>query len=119
MTLLTIEQVAAELDASTDWLNRWLRKNPGYHIAVGRKKRFDPEDIARIKARLREPAPCSRSTPQGKTGRRKTTGSGARTSESVLISLAELTGDRSLLPSATRSKERSNGKNGRLSLVKG
>jgi hypothetical protein len=119
MPLLTIEQAATELQLDPGWLDRWLRKNPDCYIPAGRKKRFDADDIVRIKQRLREGQRCSRSTLQGKTGRRRTGASGAPTSESVLTSLAALTNDPSLLPSATRSKERLSGKSGsRLSLVK-
>jgi hypothetical protein len=120
-----LETAAERLGVTRRWLMEWLRKHPWdahgtpFYRCAGKTKLFTPGDVARIHAALPGPegAPCSVSTHRAKASRR-TGASAAPISESAWIKAAELTGDRSLLPSSMRSPEKSSAKSGKLRLVK-
>src|SRR6185312_13774454 len=62
--LLTLAQAATEIGVSKRWLQYWLADHPvdgagiPFYIPVGRNKRFEPSDIGRIKATIREVERC-------------------------------------------------------------
>jgi hypothetical protein len=59
MSLLSIKQAAAELSVSQQWLKYWLVTNPvdtagvPFYVPIGRRWKFQPQDIERILAHLR------------------------------------------------------------------
>jgi hypothetical protein len=61
---LTFAEAAKELRMSERWLRDWLARNPvdakgvPLYIPMGRKKEFEPADIDRIRARIRENEQC-------------------------------------------------------------
>ena len=61
---LTLAQAARELRMSERWLRGWLADNPvdakglPFYIPMGRRKEFEPSDIDRIRARIRELEQC-------------------------------------------------------------
>ncbi|SIO56267.1 hypothetical protein SAMN05443247_08240 [Bradyrhizobium erythrophlei] len=60
MPLLTIKEAATALRVSPQWLQYWLVENPVdaagvlLYVPVGRRKKFEPKDIDRIIAHMRE-----------------------------------------------------------------
>jgi hypothetical protein len=105
-----LETAAARLGVTRRRLMEWLRSHPcdasgrAFYGSMGRAKLFTDDDLHRINAAIREDRPCSSSTRRGRASRR-TGASGARTSDAVWTSLAELTGDKSLLGFSRKSKE--------------
>jgi hypothetical protein len=61
---LTLEETAAELRMSRRWFEQWLARHPvdaagtPFYVPMGRKKTFEPSDIARIRASIREDERC-------------------------------------------------------------
>ena len=61
---MTFAEAAAELRMSERWLRDWLSHNPmdakgnPFYIRKGRRKEFEPADIERIHAQLRENEKC-------------------------------------------------------------
>jgi hypothetical protein len=108
--------VAARLDVKPRFLFDWLRKHPWdkfgqpyYSAIAGKKKLFTEADIARIFAALpkpkAQPCPSSFARPIAATRR---TGSGARTSGSVLTEALALARKKSQRNSFPSGKQRSN-----------
>jgi hypothetical protein len=64
MMPLTFTQAAQELGMSERWLRDWLASNPvdakgvPFYIPMGRRKEFEPADIDRIRAQIRENEKC-------------------------------------------------------------
>ena len=64
MTLLTLAKTAQEIGVSKRWFQYWIAEHPvdqagiPFYIPVGRNKRFEPSDIGRIKAAIREAERC-------------------------------------------------------------
>ena len=60
MPMLTIKEAAAELLMSQQWLAYWLAEHPvdaagvPFYVPMGRRKRFEAQDIDRIRAHLRD-----------------------------------------------------------------
>jgi hypothetical protein len=60
MSLLTIKEVAAALSVSAQWLKYWLVDNPvdaagtPFYVRIGRRLKFEPKDVDRILAHLRQ-----------------------------------------------------------------
>src|SRR6266702_2658066 len=60
----TIDQAAAELLVSRRWLEYWLADHPvdatgnPFYVPMGRRKTFEQNDIARIRACIREEERC-------------------------------------------------------------
>jgi DNA-binding transcriptional MerR regulator len=58
--MLTIKEAAAELRVSKQWLQYWLAANPvdaagvPFYVPMGNRKRFEPQDIDRIRAYMRD-----------------------------------------------------------------
>jgi DNA-binding transcriptional MerR regulator len=58
--MLTIKEAAAELRVSKQWLQYWLAANPvdaagvPFYVPMGNRKRFEPKDIDRIRAYMRD-----------------------------------------------------------------
>ena len=61
---LTFAEAARKLRMSERWLRGWLADNPvdakgmPFYIPMGRKKEFEPADIDRIRAQIRENEKC-------------------------------------------------------------
>ncbi len=61
---MMLEEAAKELRMSERWLRGWLADNPvdakgvPFYIPMGRRKEFEPSDIERIRARIRELEQC-------------------------------------------------------------
>jgi DNA-binding transcriptional MerR regulator len=59
MPMLTIKEAAAELRVSKQWLQYWLAANPvdvagvPFYVPMGNRKRFEPRDLDRISAHMR------------------------------------------------------------------
>jgi len=57
--LLTIKEAAAELRVSQQWLKYWLAEHPvdvagvPFYIPMGSRKKFEPQDLDRIRAHMR------------------------------------------------------------------
>ena len=72
MPMLTIKEAAAELRVSKQWLHYWLVANPvdtagvPFYVPMGNRKRFEPQDIDRIRAYLRD-MESARLGPSGKS----------------------------------------------------
>jgi hypothetical protein len=103
-TSFPLEIAAEKLGVTRRQLMEWLRRHPrdaagrAFYGRMGRVKLFTEDDLARILAALREDRPCSSSIRRGRGA------SGAPTSDAVWTSLAELTGDKSLLEFSKRSQ---------------
>jgi hypothetical protein len=60
MPMLTIKEAAAELRVSKQWLQYWLVANPvdargvPFYVPMGNRKRFEPQDLDRIRAYMRD-----------------------------------------------------------------
>jgi len=58
--MLSIKQAAAALSVSPQWLKYWLVENPvdvagvPFYLRMGRRFKFEPADVERILAHLRE-----------------------------------------------------------------
>jgi hypothetical protein len=58
--MLTIKEAAAELRVSKQWLQYWLAANPvdaagvPFYVPIGIRKRFEPQDLDRIRSYLRD-----------------------------------------------------------------
>jgi DNA-binding transcriptional MerR regulator len=58
--MLTIKEAAAELRVSKQWLQYWLAANPvdaagvPFYVPMGNRKRFEPRDLDRIRAYMRD-----------------------------------------------------------------
>lgn len=61
---MTLDEAAKELRMSERWLRGWLADNPvdakgvPFYIPMGRRKEFEPSDLERIRARIRELEQC-------------------------------------------------------------
>ena len=71
----TFSEAAEQLRMSERWLRDWLTANPvdakgvPFYIPMGRRKEFEPTDIERIRARIRELEQCRlSSTAAGQSG---------------------------------------------------
>ena len=59
-SLLTITEAAAELRVSKQWMQYWLVANPvdvagvPFYIRMGSRKKFEPQDLDRIRAYMRD-----------------------------------------------------------------
>jgi hypothetical protein len=60
----TLAEAAAKLRMSKRWLEQWLAKHPvdaagnPFYVPMGRKKTFEPADIARIRESIRGEERC-------------------------------------------------------------
>jgi DNA-binding transcriptional MerR regulator len=58
--MLTIKEAAAELRVSKQWLQYWLVEHPvdaagvPFYVPMGNRKRFEPQDIDRIRSYMRD-----------------------------------------------------------------
>ena len=61
---MTFEQACQELHVKERWLRYWLAAHPvdasgtPFYVPTGRRKTFEPNDIVRIRACLREEEKC-------------------------------------------------------------
>ena len=61
---MTLDEAAKELKMSERWLRGWLADNPvdakgvPFYIPMGRRKEFEPSDLERIRAHIRELEQC-------------------------------------------------------------
>jgi len=60
MPLLTMKEAAAELRVSKRWFQYWLAEHPvdaagvPFYIPMGSRKKFEPQDLDRIRAYMRD-----------------------------------------------------------------
>src|SRR5215212_3995585 len=93
---LIMAEAAEALRKKRRWLQAWLAKHPmdawgnPYYAPVGRTKTFDDNDLARIRAALREEERCRLSSLTPAQGKRLTTRVEVRTEESTLNALRSL-----------------------------
>jgi DNA-binding transcriptional MerR regulator len=58
--MLTIKEAATELRVSKQWLQYWLVEHPvdaagvPFYVPMGNRKRFEPQDIDRIRSYMRD-----------------------------------------------------------------
>jgi hypothetical protein len=121
--ILTMDEAATRLRKKRRWLRDWLRAHKAdaqgipYFRKAGRTILFTEGDLTRI---LEAMLCRSNSSPRAKA-KARTGQCGARTSGSMWMRAAELTGNPSLAPSATNESGQSSAASGRrkpnLSLV--
>src|ERR1035437_3198623 len=100
---LTMPEAAKELRKSRRWLQAWLAVHPSdaagnpYYAPFGRTKTFDDNDLARIRAAVREEERCRLSSLIPVRAKRRTTRAAANTSGDMLTEARNLV--KSSLPS--------------------
>jgi len=111
----TLSEAAKELRKSRRWLQDWLRDHPvdrygvPFYSPLGRAKMFSDSDLTRILETTREEERCRlNSSNRRKKGARRTSASGARTSESMSTEALRLANAGKPTKSSKDGKTRSN-----------
>src|SRR5437879_2219275 len=111
---LTMVEAAKELHKKRRWLQAWLARHPTdasgnpYYTPVGRTKILDDNDLARIRAALREEERCRLNSLTPGRAKRRTTRVEARTEESTLNALRSLLRSKKQKSASLDGNEKSN-----------
>ena len=101
---LTMHEAAKELRKSRRWLQTWLSLHPldaagiPYYAPFGRTKTFDDNDLARIRAAVREEERCRLSSLTPVRAKRRTIRAAAHTSGDMLTEARNLVKNRYAKP---------------------